>query len=134
MEIENKITKLEKEAIRVQSIYKFVKSDLADRVRRAEIIETEKPFYINVPIKDVYDIDSDEMILVQGIIDLYFIDSDNKLVLVDYKTDYVENEEDLIEKYSIQLELYKRALEESLEREVDRVYIFSTCLGKEIML
>ena len=132
LEAENKITKLEKEAIRVQSIYRFIKSGLACRLRKAEIIEREKPFYINVTVRDVYGIDSDEKILVQGIIDLYFIDSDGRLILVDYKTDYVVKEEELINKYSVQLKLYKRALEESLDRKVDEVYIFSTYVGKEI--
>ena len=74
----------------------------------------------------------DENILVQGIIDLYYIDKDDKLVLVDYKTDYVDNgkEDELVEKYRKQLELYERALEKALHQKVDRVYIYSTWLNK----
>ena len=51
-----------------------------------------------------------------------------------YKTDYVENnnEQSLKDKYNIQLEIYKKALEESLNRKVDKVYIYSTWLNKEI--
>ena len=57
-------------------------------------------------------------------------------MLVDFKTDYVENrnEQILIEKYRIQLELYKRALQSALNREVDKVYIYSTYLEKEILI
>ena len=76
----------------------------------------------------------EENILVQGIIDLYYINKNNELVLVDYKTDFVQNENELIEKYKVQLELYKTALEEALQRKVDKVYIYSTQLEKNIYL
>ena len=71
---------------------------------------------------------------MQGIIDLYYINKENELVLLDYKTDYVENRNENIlkEKYKVQLELYKKALEEALNRKVDRIYIYSTYLDKEI--
>ena len=69
----------------------------------------------------MYDIskENDENILVQGIIDLYYIDKNGKLVLVDYKTDYVEagKENELVEKYKEQLYLYKDALEKALNRK-----------------
>ena len=34
--------------------------------------------------------DLEEKILVQGIIDLYYINQQDELILVDFKTDYVE--------------------------------------------
>ena len=70
--------------------------------------------------------------LVQGIIDLYYITKADELVLVDYKTDYVQNEEELISKYKVQLDLYKVALEQALQRKVDKIYIYSVYLNKEI--
>ena len=71
-------------------------------------------------------------ILVQGIIDLYYIDEKDNLVLVDYKTDFVQNENELVEKYSKQLEFYQRALEDALGKKVWKKYIYSVYLGKEI--
>ena len=58
----------------------------------------------------------------------------NEVILVDYKTDYLENgkEDDLVKKYKKQLELYKRALEEALNRKVDKCYIYSVYLEKQI--
>ena len=55
-------------------------------------------------------------------------------MLVDYKTDYVEKgkEEELLHKYNKQLELYKNALEEALNKKVNKVYIYSVYLEKEI--
>ena len=75
-------------------------------------------------------------ILVQGIIDLYYMSKDDRLVLVDFKTDYIKKGEEykLEEKYKVQLDLYKQALEEALKKKVNNVYIYSTCLKKEIKM
>ena len=99
-------------------------------------MEQEKPFYINIPAKEIYNKNVEEKILVQGIIDLYYINQKGELILVDFKTDYVpDRQEDiLINKYKTQLYLYKKALEISLEKKVDKTYIYSTYLEKEIML
>ena len=70
--------------------------------------------------------------MVQGIIDLYYINKEDELILVDYKTDFVQKEMELVNKYEKQLLLYKSALEESLDKEVNHIYIYSTFLGKEI--
>ena len=77
---------------------------------------------------------TEDKILVQGIIDLYYINKDDKIVLVDYKTDFIKQgeEQKLIEKYKKQLEIYKKALENSLNKKVDKVIIYSVCLNKEI--
>ena len=65
---------------------------------------------------------------------MYYINNAGELVLVDFKTDYVENRDAgiLIDKYKVQLDLYKRALIQALGRNVDKVYIYSTYLDKEI--
>ena len=102
-----------------------------NELKSAKEINKEKPFYINILAKDVFELDTDETILVQGIIDLYYINKNNELILVDFKTDYIkEGEEDkLVKKYNKQLEIYKKALESSLKREVVHTYIFSMQLN-----
>ena len=129
-----KITNVEAENIDINKILNFTKRDLWQEVRKAKSIEREKPFYITITVDEIYENNIQEEILVQGIIDLYYINENDELILVDYKTDYVTNESELIEKYSKQLELYKRALEEALNKNVSRTYIYSTCLNKEILL
>ena len=64
--------------------------------------------------------------------DLYYINKNDELILLDYKTDYVEKgeEQKLIEKYKEQLNLYKEALEKSLNKKVNKVMIYSTWIGK----
>ena len=84
------ITTKEKEAIDLDKVLGFTKSKIWEELKTAKVIEKEKPFYINIPAKSIYNKDTNENILVQGIIDLYYIDKDGNLNLVDYKTDFVK--------------------------------------------
>ena len=121
------ISEVEKKAINIDVLYKYTKSELFTSLKSAKEIYKEQPFYINIPAKDVYDDANDEMILVQGIIDLYYINDKNELILVDYKTDYIPKGKtvNLEEKYRVQLDLYKKALENSLKRKVDKAMIYA---------
>ena len=103
-------------------------------MKSAKKIYREKPFFINIPAKEIYKEETEEEILIQGIIDLCFINKQDELVLVDYKTDYVQKgmEKELIDKYINQLNLYKRALEESMNKKVDKIFIYSVYLEKEL--
>ncbi len=102
-------------------------------MKNAKEIKKETPFYTYINTKEIYNTQNSENILVQGIIDLYYINQQNEVILVDYKTDYVEGSgEELIDKYKVQLEIYKKALEESLKEKVKHVYIYSIYLNKDI--
>ena len=127
------ITELEAENINPYAVLNFTNSKIWQEMKQAKEVYKERPFYIEIPAKDIYEEDTDENVLVQGIIDLYYITQEGKLVLVDYKTDYVEagEEKQLVNKYKSQLELYKNALESALNRKVDEIYIYSTWLGRE---
>ena len=132
------ITKKEADNINPYKILEFTKSNIWKDLKTAKEVYKEKPFYINLPASKIYDENPDkidENILVQGIIDLYYIDKNDNLILVDYKTDYVEagKENELIEKYKKQLELYRQALEDALDKKVEKTYIYSVYLGKEIL-
>ena len=128
------ITEKEAKSINPYKVLEFTKSTIWKALKSAKKVYKERPFFINIPAKEIYEEEVEEEILVQGIIDLYYIDQNDEVVLVDYKTDYVEKgkESELVEKYISQLELYKKALEESLQRKVDKTYIYSVYLGKEI--
>ena len=128
------ITEKEAKTINPYKVLEFTKSRIWKDLKTAKKVYKERPFFINIPAREIYDEDVEEEILVQGIIDLYYINQKDEIILVDYKTDYVENgkESKLVEKYISQLELYKKALEESLQRKVDKTYIYSVYLGKEI--
>lgn len=129
------ITEAEKQAIDATKILKFTESNIFNKMKTAKEIYQEKPFFINIPAKEVYGGEIEDTILVQGIIDLYFIDENDNLVLVDYKTDYVpeKNEDYLRKKYETQLKLYARAIEEALGKKVNEIYIYSSNLDREII-
>ena len=130
------ITEKEEEAINPYIILKFTKSVIWQDLKEAKEYHKEEPFYINVLANDVIQTDMDENILVQGIMDLYYINKNDELILLDYKTDFAVQgeEENLINRHKAQLMLYKQALENALDRKVDKVYIYSTGLGKEILV
>ena len=130
----NIITENQVKYIDIKKILKFTKSILYIDIKNAKEIHKEEPFYIYLPANELYKNETDEKILIQGIIDLYYINKNDELVLVDYKTDYVLNEDgqELTVKYKKQLEIYKQALEKSLNRKVDKTYIYSLYLNKEI--
>ena len=128
------ITQNEADAIDVNLIYQYTKSQLFEELRQAKEVHKEQPFYINIPAKDVVNEaeNSKKNILVQGIIDLYYIDKNDNLVLIDFKTDYISNEpnakEKILDKYKVQLEIYKTALEQALGRKVNKTAL---CLVKD---
>lgn len=131
------ISELQAKSINLDKIQKFLNTDLAKQIKTAKQIEKEKAFCTKVLAKNIYeDAGESDEILVQGIMDLYFINSSDELILLDYKTDYVEfgNENKLKNKYQKQLEIYKKALEEALKRKVDKTYIYSLYLNKEILI
>ncbi|MCI9177164.1 MAG: helicase-exonuclease AddAB subunit AddA [Clostridia bacterium] len=125
------ITLKELEAIDIDLIYTYTKSELFQELKKAKEVYKEKPFYISIPAKEIIQEakSSEKMILVQGIIDLYYINQKEELILIDFKTDYVKegNEEELIEKYKVQLEIYQKALEQALNKKVEKIGL---CLAK----
>ena len=127
------ITKAEAKYINISQLLLYTKSELWKDLELAKEIYKEQPFYANVFVNELYGIDAnDENVLVQGIIDLYYIDKNDRLVLVDYKTDHVEDgmEYQLAERYRVQLEFYKNALEQALKRKVELAEIYSIRTGK----
>ena len=133
-----KMTEQEIECIRICDIKRFVDSELGQRMRKAAMekkLYREQPFVIQRSASLIDDSWQDETILVQGIIDAYFIE-DGKIILVDYKTDRVRKgqEQKLIDLYHVQLEDYAEALERMTGMKVKEKFIYSFTLQKEILL
>ena len=134
MLFKNIITKIEADSIGINKILQFTKSNIWQELKKAKLVEKEKPFYISLPADYIYNNSLQDEILIQGIIDLFYINEQDELILVDYKTDYVKDEKELLEKYNKQLELYEMALEKSLNKKVAKKYIYSTYLNKQILV
>lgn len=123
--------------ISVKKILAFCKSPLAERMKKAQeknLYHAEQPFVMGMSARDIYpETDSDEIILVQGIIDAFF-NEDDGIVLVDYKTDRLlpGEEEKLVKRYYAQMNCYKTAIEKSTGRPVKEMILYSFSLDKEI--
>lgn len=134
-----KMSPEEAQCIRIADILAFVDSKLGQRMKTAaeqNALYREQPFVIAQKMNQIEAAwDGEETVLVQGIIDAYFIE-DDEIVLVDYKTDKVSpgGEQDLIDLYHIQLEDYAAALERMLQKKVKETYIYSFTLRKMIPL
>lgn len=133
----NKMKESDIKKLKLDYIYQFVQSQVAQRMRNAQLegkLYREKQFVIGIKGSEVVkDLKSDELILIQGIIDVFF-EEDGELILLDYKSDIVKSEELLIKRYKVQLDYYKKALEQMLNKRVKEMIIFSLSLGKEIRI
>ena len=74
-----------------------------------------------------------EQVLIQGIIDAFF-EEDDRIVVLDYKTDAVKTPEDLVKRYQVQLDYYAEALFRLTGKKVAQKIIYSFALAKEIVL
>ena len=122
------------ECINVNDILTFLKSSAGKRIHEASLRKqfyAEQPFVLGLDAKDIYGGESKEVILIQGIIDVYF-EEDGELVVLDYKTDKVTKAEELVERYRAQLDYYGQALERLTGKRVKEKIIYSFTLQKEI--
>ncbi len=134
---EGKLDKKEADCIRVEDVLGFIKSPLGNRMIRAaenQMLFKEQPFVLGVLESEVEENGNpEELLLVQGVIDVYFQEEED-LVLLDYKTDRVRDEEELIKRYHGQMDYYEKALSQITGKKVKERIIYSFCLKKEIYL
>ena len=125
------------EAVWKKELLLFLESDLGKRMQQAaknKKLYREQPFVFGVPAREVSpETDSEEEVLIQGIIDAYFEEADG-LVIVDYKTDRAEAAFELVNKYQEQLRWYERALEQLTGKKVTEKLIYSFALHAVIPL
>ncbi|SFQ06835.1 DNA helicase/exodeoxyribonuclease V, subunit A [Lachnospiraceae bacterium XBB1006] len=121
--------------VSVAKLTTFFNTSLFASMREAAIhqkLRKEQPFVMSISPKEAGLSGADEEgILIQGIIDVFFEEEDG-LVLLDYKTDVVREKEELIKRYRKQMELYKEAMERSLQKTVKKVFLYSFHLQEVI--
>ncbi|MBO4375157.1 MAG: helicase-exonuclease AddAB subunit AddA [Lachnospiraceae bacterium] len=115
----------------------FGSTDLFRRMKEAcekGCLFREQPFVILVPASQIdRSYPDDQTVMVQGIIDAYFI-KDGRAVIMDYKTDRVSEGEELVKKYRAQLDYYAKAIRQLTGMEVSGEIIYSVTLGEEIVI
>lgn len=128
---------VEARAVSTKKLERFFASALAARIFASEKVLREMRFLAEVGREEVGDFidlpDEQSKVVVQGIADCVFFE-DGGAVIVDYKTDGVRGEEELIERYAGQMEIYRRVLGESLGARVQACILYSFALDKEILV
>ncbi len=132
---EGTVTTDELACVGINKIKSFFQSGLAKRMiaanARNELFK-EQPFVLGVGADQLKpDFPSTEIVLIQGVIDVFFYEND-EIVLADYKTDKVSCKEELIQRYKDQLDYYQRALEQITGKRVKERYLYSFSLQEEI--
>lgn len=115
-------------------IWCFLQSGLGRRMRQAETegrLHREQQFVIGIPAREMGAGDSDELVVVQGIIDAY-IEEEDGLTVIDYKTDRICHPRLLAEQYRTQLEYYGRALTQMTGKPVKEAVIYSLTMQREV--
>ena len=121
-------------------IFTMLNSPLGQRMAEAQRdgrLHREQQFIIGIPAREMGRGDSQELVLVQGVIDAYLEEEDG-LVLIDYKTDRVPGgragRERLAERYRQQVAYYQRALEQLTGKKVKENIIYSLTLQESVLL
>ena len=117
-----------------EAVKNFFESEIYSRIVMSKSVMRERAFLVRLSdidtSVDVHEYKGTDGML-QGIADLLF-EEDDGFVLVDYKTDRVKEENELIDNYTDQLLLYKAAFDLILDKPVKSAYIYSFTLRKAI--
>ena len=122
------ISKAEAESIDKENVSAFFCGELYKRICSSIEYVREKKFMVAVSELDIDDEALDKLKrsdgMIKGIIDLMFEEEDG-IVIVDYKSDRGVSLEKLKERYSMQLKLYKSAIELTTGKKVKEAYLYS---------
>ncbi|MCD7731482.1 MAG: helicase-exonuclease AddAB subunit AddA [Oscillospiraceae bacterium] len=129
--------KAEAEALNLSQLKKFFDSDFYGRIKNSPEIRREQKFLIEISelgLDDELGLEYNNTNgMLQGIADCVF-EENGEIVLVDYKTDRVNSEIILADRYRRQLLLYSAALEKIFDKKVKEAYLYSFSLGREIKI
>ncbi|MBR3833440.1 MAG: helicase-exonuclease AddAB subunit AddA [Lachnospiraceae bacterium] len=130
---------IELRAINCKKVADMLKSDLGQRMIKAAVrgeLFKEQQFSMGFSVNQIYDLEqldaTDDTIIVQGIVDGYFVE-DGAIVVMDYKTDACD-EETLIGRYKAQLDYYADTLSKLRGLQVKEKIMYSFGLEKEVPL
>ena len=135
MRAQRKLTDEQANAVDVRAIVRFLRSDLAARMRKSKQVEREYRFSLLRPVRDFSSLDADDSVLLQGVVDCFF-EEDGELVVVDFKTDHVLRAQldERAEHYRPQLEAYSMALTRVMGKKVKEKVLYFFSAGEEMRL
>jgi len=116
-----------KDVLHYDWIEKYLSSDIVNRAKKSKEVQREVPFVVKRKANKLYEhINSDKDVLIQGIIDMCFLE-DDKWVIIDYKTNKVtpkNTKEMILDEYKTQLNIYKQALDDITGKKVSQVGLY----------
>ena len=128
-------------SVKVDKILKFLQSNIGKKVIEAyneNTLKRELPFRVEINASTIYSninekTYSEEKMLLRGVIDCYFEDGEDGVIL-DYKTDYVkeDNIEEIKERYKVQLDYYSKAIKDAFKKEKVKKYLYLFSLDREV--
>ncbi len=131
------ISKREYKAVNKAKLKAFFESEIFARIKKSSLVKREMRFLTELDIgkiePELKDKFADEKIIVQGAMDICFLEPDG-VVILDFKTDRVETGEELKHAYGEQLNIYALACEKIFRKPVKQKIIYSFALSKEIDL
>lgn len=135
MRAQRKLTEEQAKAADAYAIVRFLRSDLAARIRKSKQVEREYRFSLLRPVRDFSSLDADDSVLLQGVVDCFF-EEDGELVVVDFKTDHVSRAQldERAEHYRPQLEVYSMALTRVVGKKVKEKVLYFFSAGEEMRL
>lgn len=126
------LTSREIDMVSKSQVQQFVAQPLFQDMISADKLEKEKRFFFSLPANRLYpNVDLQEPILLQGVLDCYY-EKNGQLIIVDYKTDRLSSAEGFIDRYALQLKLYRYALAQITGKKADKLYIYSFHLNEVI--
>lgn len=129
------ISSIQAESIVPEKITAFFESDLYKRIEKADKVWREHKFMVAVSELDINNNVMDKFKksdgMIKGIIDLMF-EEENKIIIVDYKSDKGVSEKHLAERYQMQIQIYKSAVELTTGKIVKEAYLYSIEKEKSI--
>ena len=131
------ISEAERKSLDINKLYGFFTSDIYQRLKKSEEICREKKFLVKISELSLDDELGEEYnnnnSMLQGIADCFFVE-DGEIVLIDYKTDRVNSESVLADRYRVQLKLYSAAFEKIRGQKVKEAYLYSFSLERKIRI
>lgn len=124
------LSEIQANSLDKSSLNAFFKSSLVERMLKADNIYREIKVTTFVPVNELENTNFTDEVIIQGIADCVF-EENGELVLVDYKTDRVENDEDLLKLYEKQIAFYCNAVQKTLQKPVKEALLYSFKLNKE---
>lgn len=131
------ITPQQGNAVNPADILAFFRSELGQRLRRSARVEREFKFSLLAPAADYYPgAEEGEQVLLQGVVDCWFVEEDGTVTVVDFKTDRVGEAglPERAEEYRPQLDAYSRALSRAAGVEVRRRCLWFFSVGQAVAL